>query len=101
VDEAAARRLAEALELVRHDFGPCHITSGYRCAKHNAARGGKANSQHLIGLAADIAVCNDGDRFALVLALLEHSFRRIGVANSYVHGDIGTVSGPALWVYPC
>ena len=32
------------------------VTSGYRCPIHNAAIGGAAESQHIYGTAADIAV---------------------------------------------
>jgi len=75
------------------------IDSGYRCARENARVGGKADSQHLLGLAADIAVYNDSHRFALAKALLEHGFLRIGIASNYIHADIGTITGPVLWTY--
>lgn len=49
--------LVEALEKIRACFGrPMRINSGVRCAAHNAAVGGKADSQHLAGKAADIVV---------------------------------------------
>ena len=34
------------------------INSAYRCESHNAKIGGKANSQHLLGKAADITIYN-------------------------------------------
>ena len=37
-------------------MAPVIITSGYRCAAHNAKVGGAPDSQHLVGKAADIAV---------------------------------------------
>lgn len=47
------------LDPLRRCFGkPIIITSGYRCAKLNAAVGGVANSWHLKGNAADIHVSN-------------------------------------------
>ena len=47
--------LIEVLQRLRDILGvPITVTSGRRCAKHNAAVGGAKNSQHLQGLAADI-----------------------------------------------
>lgn len=49
--------LLEVLESVRYYYDlPVIITSGCRCAAHNATVGGSANSQHLLGRAADIVV---------------------------------------------
>jgi len=43
------------LEPVRELYGaPITISSGYRCQRTNKAVGGKPNSQHLTGEAADI-----------------------------------------------
>ena len=51
------RKLAEALQRLRIACKrPVELTSGYRCARHNAEIGGARNSRHLKGLAADIAV---------------------------------------------
>jgi len=51
-------RLIYALEALRLALGnrPITITSGLRCAGHNALIGGAANSQHTHGRAADIKV---------------------------------------------
>lgn len=50
-------RLAAALQKLRGARGkPVVITSGYRCARHNAEVGGVPNSRHMRGLAADAAV---------------------------------------------
>jgi uncharacterized protein YcbK (DUF882 family) len=94
-----ATRLAQRLEPVRGDFGVIHIDSGFRCPRENARVGGKPDSQHLTGLAADIAIYNDSERFALIKALLDHGFLRIGIAKTYVHADIGTITGPMIWTY--
>lgn len=43
------------LDPAREAFGaPVDVTSGYRCAKHNAVVGGVKNSQHQVGQAADL-----------------------------------------------
>ena len=39
-------------------FGVIRITSGYRCEELNNMVGGKPNSQHLLGQAADIHLSN-------------------------------------------
>lgn len=47
--------LIEVLQRLRDVLGvKITVTSGRRCATHNAAVGGAKNSQHLQGLAADI-----------------------------------------------
>lgn len=49
--------LLHLLETVRAHFGrPVRINSGYRTVQHNRAVGGKPQSRHLLGMAADIAV---------------------------------------------
>ena len=47
--------LLEKLQDLRERIGrPLIVTSGYRCAEHNAAVGGVADSQHVQGTAADL-----------------------------------------------
>lgn len=49
--------LLQVITDVREHFGaPVVITSGHRCAKHNARVGGANKSMHLTGKAADIKV---------------------------------------------
>ena len=49
------KALAERLQLIRDALGvPLTISSGYRCSELNKAVGGSKNSQHQLGLAADI-----------------------------------------------
>ena len=51
----------EVLEPARQAYGkPIQVTSGYRSERLNKAVGGKPNSQHLRGQAADL-VCDDLD----------------------------------------
>ena len=44
------------LEPVRARFGLVRVTSGFRCAELNTLAGGRTNSQHTYGEAADIEV---------------------------------------------
>lgn len=79
--------------------GTLVITSGYRCPAHNAAVGGSPTSQHLQGLAADIA-CNDANKRMLIVSLAVRSnLTGIGVAKSFVHLDLRP-GMPVLWTYP-
>lgn len=49
--------LVAVLEKLREHVGkPVRITSAYRCAAHNTDVGGAKNSQHRLGIAADIQV---------------------------------------------
>ena len=49
--------LIDKLQSKRNDWArSIHITSGFRCVKHNKDQGGKPGSFHLIGKAADIVV---------------------------------------------
>jgi len=99
VNEANARLLAEALEPVRLEYGPINIWSGFRCPRQNYKVNGALFSQHLAGLAADIAIGGDRDRFLLVKLLLEHGFRRLGIGAKYVHADLGQDQVDVIWTY--
>lgn len=61
VQENVKALVENVLDPLREAYGqPIRVNSGYRCAKHNLAVGGAANSQHLRGEAADIAPVNGG-----------------------------------------
>jgi uncharacterized protein YcbK (DUF882 family) len=90
-----ARRLQEA----RNEYGLMRIVSGFRCPRHNEKVGGKTFSQHLVGLAADIECDDDVSRRHLLLLLLAYGFPRLGIGQHIIHADIGTITGPIIWVY--
>ena len=59
--------VTEVLDPAREWYGkPVCVNSGYRCARHNAAVGGVAGSQHMRGEAADIC-CRDNERLAKII----------------------------------
>jgi uncharacterized protein YcbK (DUF882 family) len=99
VNTPAATRLALELQHVRDEYGPIRIISGFRCPRQNEKVGGKMFSQHLIGLAADIACDDDVSRRHLLMLLLGYQFPRIGISQHFIHADIGTITGPLIWVY--
>lgn len=79
---------------------PFIITSGYRCEAHNEAVGGKSNSAHTRGRAADIKATDSRSRFLIVEALLAAGFTRIGVAKTFIHADDDpTLPQEVMWDY--
>lgn len=99
VNTPAATRLAIELQKVRNEYGVLRIISGFRCQRQNEKVGGKMFSQHLVGLAADIACDDDISRRRLLGLLLCYPFPRIGISQHFIHTDIGTITGPLIWVY--
>jgi len=80
---------------VRSHFGrPTTVNSGTRCAKHNKACGGVANSRHLLGKATDLVVANvSGTTLlaytkGLVASGLARYTYRISPTGNAVHIDI-------------
>ena len=91
----------EMLDKARDIAGiPFVITSGFRCPEHNKKVGGRPNSAHLRGLAADIRVRGNKQRFIILDALIKVGFKRIGVANDFIHVDCDlTKPYPRVWLY--
>lgn len=69
------RLCQDVLQQARDDYGkPIHVNSGYRCAALNAKVGGKKNSYHLKGMAADLHVDGEKDGFFLSALLLRSKY---------------------------
>jgi len=84
---------------------PFRITSGFRTPSHNAYVGGvqpslkSKGSSHLFGYAADIACNNSADREVILNSLIRAGFRRIGIANGFIHVDNDPDKNAAVWLY--
>ena len=94
-----SQELIKALEILREQierevgFEPfLTINSGFRCNKHNKKIGGSVNSQHTLGLAADIK-----DKYNRVEPILIADIASeiepfksggIGVYDTFAHVDI-------------
>ena len=94
------QRLINSLQQARNRINkPIKIVSGYRCPEHNKAVGGKSNSAHTKGMAADIHCTNDRYRYALVFSLLKAGCERIGVYKTFVHADLDHfLPSDVMWI---
>ncbi|MBQ3010531.1 MAG: peptidoglycan-binding protein [Oscillospiraceae bacterium] len=84
------RVLVEAAEQVREHFGgPVYVSSGVRCARHNAAVGGVDGSRHKSGKAMDFRVegqnANTVLSFVKTLPAIRYAY---AIDGSYVHMDV-------------
>jgi len=85
--------LAAALQTLR-DRAQCRIIvlSGYRCPAHNARVEGAADSQHLLGQAADIVLWGVRLRQAYNLAMTVPEFAGGGIGlypeRGFMHVDV-------------
>lgn len=88
------------LQEFRDAWGkPIKVTSGYRCEEHNKAVGGVTESQHVLGIAADldISTLSGKDRFDFI-KLAFQMFSGVGIAKSFLHVDIRK-NNFSTWVY--
>lgn len=76
--------LLNALELLRFVTGPITVNDAYRCPAHNAEVGGVPNSQHTLGIAADILI--PGWPVQKMYDATEH-------VGAFVAGGVGAYSG--------
>lgn len=93
--------LIHLLNKVRGTYGkPMIVNSGYRCKKHNKKVGGKDNSAHRRGTAADIKCTNSVDRFKIIELAYEAGFKRLGLEGSFIHLDVDEeLPQHVFWVY--
>jgi uncharacterized protein YcbK (DUF882 family) len=78
------------------------INSGYRCKDHNADVGGKPDSAHLKGVAADIKTDGSRKRFLVLKGLIDAGFNRIGIDlnKGFIHVDMdSTKDKDVAWGY--
>jgi uncharacterized protein YcbK (DUF882 family) len=82
---------------------PFKINSGFRTVAKNKLEGGKIDSPHLTGWAADIDLPNTGGsrlRLVIVRALIQAGFNRLGIANGFIHVDCDpTKDKDVIWLY--
>lgn len=77
------------LDKIREETGvKMVVNSGFRTDNHNEFVGGKEDSQHPLGYAADIACTNSEDRWKLVESAMKHGIKRIIVYKTFIHFDM-------------
>ena len=88
-------QLVVYLQKIRDHFGkPVDITSGYRCAEHNAKAGGVSSSLHTKGQAADFVI--DGvDPYDIAKYAESIGVKGIGHYDDFVHID--TRANKSFW----
>lgn len=85
------------LEPVRNAFKrPIGVTSGFRCAKLNAAVGGETHSQHQKGEAADIISLHEGYQGTFLIAKI---IVRIGGFDQCILENVGPKDLLPQWVH--
>jgi len=96
-----ALELVRKLDQLREMLGkPIVINSGYRTPETNRLVGGSPTSSHLYGLAVDIKCLSSATRFSIIQNAMMLGFRRIGVANNFVHLDIDPEKvQDVMWTY--
>lgn len=91
------KRLDSAREFAGVSF---EVTSGFRCKEHNEVVGGSPTSEHLEGLAADVACRDNRARFKILSGLWKAGFQRIGIGPGFVHVGMSSAHDQeVVWLY--
>lgn len=84
--------LIRVADRTREHFGkPIRVSSGRRCASHNAKVGGVANSRHIANPGKAMDFCVEGKSSATVLAYVQKQPEiryAYAIDGSYVHMDV-------------
>lgn len=95
--------LLKALTRVKLKIGDrIKVNSGYRTRRHNSKVGGSEHSLHMEGKACDIQALSKERKYAIVRAAIEEGIPRIGIAERFIHLDIGNGrkdQHPRIWLY--
>ena len=97
--DTVSEKLVKALQTLRDIVGkPIIITSACRCEKQNKNVGGKKDSQHLLGTAADIQVDGMSTLRLATLAETIPAFAKggVGLYKTFLHVDVR--NGRARWM---
>ena len=114
IDSEVVCKLNVAFNAMKDRFEDltAHVTSGYRCEKHNKAVGGARHSLHTMGLAADTIVASPSEDPNLLLrhwfiCLIQAGFTgvgqtRKGVGGVAMHADLRHLikMPPQIWAPP-
>jgi len=90
------------LEFLRELVGqPLVVTSGARCRSHNAFVNGSIDSNHMKGIAADIACGSSNLRYKILMNAPLVGFTGIGIRGDIIHLDLRPVEdgGGVVFLY--
>ena len=100
-----------AADATREDYGePIVVNSWCRCPHHNEEVGGSRTSSHIStptkpGVAIDFRIPGSTpaeqaeNRPRLEASMRRAGFNRIGIAKTFIHGDLDHTKPPATWYY--
>jgi len=79
---------------------PLKINSGFRCEKHNREVGGRSSSEHLTGMAVDVACTSSRLRYELISNAMRAGITRLGIADTFIHIGVSSEHPQkVVWVY--
>ena len=89
-------------EMLREEFGPVSVSSGYRNLWHNAEEGGAENSLHLAFNALDLSCRrgNPGDWWSFMRDVGQAAVGGLGLYSTFIHIDTRSLMlgrPPASW----
>lgn len=97
MQQSTLDKLDKARELAGIPFV---LTSAHRSSAHDKAKGRSGTGSHTLGHAVDIKCNTSSNRFLIVDALLKAGFKRIGIANNFIHADDSIQHAQAvIWTY--
>jgi len=84
-----ATELIACLQMLRDEYGPIKINSGYRCEVYNEKVGGSFKSQHMLGTAADLHFYNQKD-LLFPYSYAHHIGLSVGLyeTSNFIHVDV-------------
>lgn len=106
-EEDIDARLIQKLNMIRRLLDkPMNVVSGARCKEYNKKEGGVPDSAHLPHeatgqcRAVDVLMTNSLERFNLIDLALKVGFKRIGIADTFIHLDVAwDLSQPVMFIY--
>lgn len=95
------QRIIDMWDAVRDMTGiPLKLNSAYRSVKYELSKGRTGTSAHSLGKAMDIACVNSNTRWRIVSAMIAVGFTRIGIGNTFIHGDCSRRhTQNVIWTY--
>lgn len=89
------------LDLMREYAGiPIYLGSAYRSVDYEKSKSRSGTSSHTKGIAVDIGCTSSYNRQVYIDAAIKAGFKRIGIAETFIHLDSDFSKPCAIWLYP-